>query len=519
MSDPVPHDPPSAAPRLLDLPLFGAGGEITDLPRGTGPRPVPWAAGSPAAPLRAAVGRHTDSASFGAAKYDARSVDWGLVRVFRQRASQVLAEQLRSRPGVDEEDRRELGRSIIRSLLEDHARADVVEGVRLMDLDAEQALASAIFDSLFGLGRLQPLVDLPDVENIEITGHDRVLLLYTDGRRESGPPVADSDEELVEFLAFLAAQRGGGERSFSSANPVLHLNLGNRARLAAIMEVSQRPVVRIRKHLMPQVSLATMREIGTVDSVLEQFLRAAVKARKSIVVSGAQGSGKTTFMRALADALDPWESVGTLETEYEIFLHEQDRPREPIALEARPGSGELGPHGRRAGAITLDDLFEHLLRFNLDRIVVGEVRGGEVMAMFKAMQSGAGSLSTTHAKNARDTIERLVTCVLSVHANEAYASRLVAQHIDLIVHLVALDDPATGRRRRVVAEVIEVDTGENFRPAVTHLFLPGPDGRAVAVGRPSFLDDLVRAGFDPGLLDAGHAVWARSRTLDLHGAR
>jgi pilus assembly protein CpaF len=325
--------------------------------------------------------------------------------------------------------------------------------------------------------------------------------------------VADSDEELIDFVSFLAAQRGGGERAFSSANPVLHLNLGGRARLAAIMEVSHRPVVRIRKHLLPSVSLATMRQIGTIDPVLEQFLAAAVRARKSIVVSGAQGSGKTTFMRALADALDPWESVGTLETEYEVFLHEQGRLREPIALEARQGSGELGPNGRRAGAITMDDLFEHMLRFNLDRIIVGEVRGGEVMAMFKAMQSGAGSLSTTHAKNARDTIERLVTCVLSVHSNEAYAARLVAQHIDLIVHLISLDDPHTGRRRRVVAEVIEVDTGEAFRPAVTDLFRPGPDGRAVAVGRPSFLDELVSAGFDPGLLDAVHAAWGGRRPL------
>jgi len=520
MSDRFPPAPPPAVPRLHDLPLFGPVGYVAEPLRPvTDPAAVPSPVVEAPPPARAPSQGSASTGPFGAGRYDGGSVDWGLVRVFRQRASQVLAEQLRSRPGVDEEDRRELGRSIIRSLLEDHARADVVDGGRLMELDAEQALASAIFDSLFGLGRLQPLVDLPDVENIEITGHDRVLLLHSDGRREVGPPVADSDEELVEFLAFLAAQRGGGERSFSSANPVLHLNLGNRARLAAIMEVSQRPVVRIRKHLMPRVSLATMREIGTIDPVLEQFLRAAVKARRSIVVSGAQGSGKTTFMRALAEALDPWESVGTLETEYEIFLHEQGRPREPIALEARPGSGELGPNGRRAGAITLDDLFEHLLRFNLDRIVVGEVRGGEVMAMFKAMQSGAGSLSTTHAKNARDTIERLVTCVLSVHTNEAYAARLVAQHIDLIVHLVSLDDPATGRRRRVVAEVVEVDTGENFRPAVTDLFLPGPEGRAVAVGRPSFLGELARAGFDPALLDAGHAVWARSGSLDLRGAR
>jgi pilus assembly protein CpaF len=79
-----------------------------------------------------------------------------------------------------------------------------------------------------------------------------------------------------------------------------------------------------------------------------------------------------TFMRALAAALDPWESVGTLETEYEVFLHEQNRPREPIALEARPGPGELGPNGRRAGAITLEDLFEHMLRFNLNRAQQGD---------------------------------------------------------------------------------------------------------------------------------------------------
>jgi pilus assembly protein CpaF len=528
MADHAGSAAPTQVPRLTDLPLFhhaapagppGLDHALTRVDPAT-PAAVP---ASPSAVSRAeersrarvaARGRRREPgrarSEVGLTGYDGRTVDWALVRVFRQRASQALAEQLRSRPGIDEEDRRELGRSIIRTLLEDHARADALDGTRLMDLADEEALAAAIFDSLFGLGRLQPLVDLPDVENIEITGHDNVLLLYADGRREVGPPVADSDEELVDVLAFLAAQRGGGERSFSSANPVLHLNLGGRARLAAIMEVSQRPVVRIRKHLLPHVSLATMREVGTVDPLLEQFLAAAVRARKSVVVSGAQGSGKTTFMRALADALDPWESVGTLETEYEVFLHEQGRPRQPIALEARPGSGELGPHGRRAGAITIDDLFEHLLRFNLDRIIVGEVRGGEVMAMFKAMQSGAGSLSTTHAKNARDTIERLVTCVLSVHANEAYAARLVAQHIDLIVHLRAIDDPATGRRRRVVSEVIEVDTGEGFRPAVTDLFRAGPDGRALAVGRPSFLDELVRAGFDARLLDGVHTAWART---------
>lgn len=514
-------------PRLVDLPLFQAVASTRPFPPAWSATPTAGGASAPTSvpglPAPPSQQMHTVDGDLGRRRrdpsasgdghvlrgYDTRRVDWGLVRAFRQRASQKLAEQLRSRPGVDDQDRRELGRSIVGGLLEDHSRAQALDGGRLMDLDDEQALASAIFDSLFGLGRLQPLVDLPDVENIEITGHDKVVLLFADGRREVGPSVADSDEELIEFLSFLAAQRGGGERAFTSANPVLHLNLGGRARLAAIMDVSPRPLVRIRKHLLPAVSLATMRQVGTVDGVLEQFLASAVRARKSIVVSGAQGSGKTTFLRALADALDPWESVATLETEYEVFLHEQGRVREPVALQARPGSGELGPNGRRAGAVTLDDLFEHVLRFNLDRVIVGEVRGGEVMAMFKAMQSGAGSLSTTHAKNARDTIERLVTCVMSVHSSEAYAARLVAQHIDLIVHLVTLDQKGDGRRQRVVAEVIEVDSGEGLRPAVTDLFRLGADARTMPVGRPSFLPDLVRHGFDPGLLDHGHARWAR----------
>src|SRR5205823_14731565 len=125
-----PSDPASV-PRLEshreDLLNGGSGA-------GRGRRPLRSAAPTPGSPW------------FGLTGYDARSVDWGLVRTFRQRASQKLAEQLRSRPGVDEEDRRELGRSIIRGLLEDHTRAEALDGSRLMELDDEQALAAAIFD-------------------------------------------------------------------------------------------------------------------------------------------------------------------------------------------------------------------------------------------------------------------------------------------------------------------------------------------------------------------------------------
>ena len=489
--------------RLSDLPLFARRGPAAP----PDPAAVPRSPLAPGYPGRPGVPGHPSRTTYHVPP--AGEIDWALVRTFRQLASQRLAEQLAHRLGVDEDDRRELGRAIVRDLLDEHARSELENGRPLLDPALESGVAAAVFDSLFGLGRLQSLVDLADVENIEITGHDRVILIYSDGRRELAPPVADSDEELVEFLAFLAARRGGSERSFSSANPSLHLNLqGGHARLMAIMEVSHRPVVRIRKHLIPRVSLGMLRELGTVDTVLEEFLGAVVRARKSIVVSGDQGSGKTTFVRALAGEIDPWESLATLETEYELFLHElPDRHRPPIALEARPGSGELLADGRRAGAITLEDMFEWVLRANLDRIIVGEVRGPEAMAMFKAMQSGAGSLCTTHAKSARDTIERLVTCVVSANGNEAFAARLVAQHVDVIVHLSARPDPATGRKRRMVDEVIQVTTGEGHRPAITDLFRPRPDGRAVPHTPPTFIDELAAVGFDPRLLDHRGGTW------------
>jgi Flp pilus assembly CpaF family ATPase len=454
-------------------------------------------------------------------------LDWDLVRTFRQTASQQLAAELRDRPGVDEETRRELGRDVIHRLLADHNQTEASSGRGLIDVDSEAVLAQAIIDALFGLGRLQPLVDDPDIENIEVTGHDQVRLIYADGRIEVGPPVADSDEELIDFLAFLAARRGEAERPFGFANPRLHLALPGRARLTAAAWITQRPTIRIRRQRLTNITLTELHQVGSISHTLAAFLHAAVHARRSIVVAGEMGSGKTTMVRALAAAIPPYESIATLETEYELYLDElPQRQLRPVeAWEARPGSGERGPDGRPAGAITLEDVFEDVLRHNLDRVIVGEVRGAEAMAMFKCMQAGAGSLSTIHARNARDTIGRLVTCVVAANVPEAYAHRLVAQNVDLIVHLSARVDPRTGQRRRHVAEVIEVNPGEEGRPATNQLFAPGPDGRATPRHSPSeqLLTDLEAAGFRHELLDSQDG-WtpqpaAATRTWDQPGER
>ncbi len=443
------------------------------------------------------------------------ALDWAQVRAFRQQAAELLTTQLRDRSGLDEEARREIGRGLIVAMLRDHADTLLAKGGQPPTPAQEHAMAGAIFDALFNLGRLQPLVDLTDVENIEITGCDPVYLDYGDGRGEIVPAIADSDEELIEALAFMAARSGvvagSGERAFSPATPILDLTLHGGLRLAARAWISPRPLVVIRRHRFTNIDLEDLRQLTMLGDAAAALLSAAMRANKTIVISGAQGAGKTTLARALCNELDPWERIGTIETEYELLLHTMpERHRRIVALEARPGTGERTPDGRAAGEITLDDLLYSALRLNLSRIVVGEVRGREILPLIKAAQAGAGTLSTTHAHSARAAIERLVTCALEAgpHITQDYAYLQIASHVDLIVQ-ISVDDQTRhgGRKQRYVSEIIEVSRGEGGRPAVTDVFAPGPDGRAVPRTRPSFLADLERAGFDPAWLDQPEGTW------------
>lgn len=470
------------------------------------PAPADW-------PTTSATGHHAGPRA---------PLDWSRIRRLRAKAAASLTDRLArdrdaGRTPLDEAGRRELGRALIVQVLEEDTNQRLSAGERIHDIDQHDAMVRAVFDSLFGMGRLQSLLDDDRIENIEIAGADRVHLIYAGGRVERGPAVADSDEELIEDLAFLATRSSSGGRSFTEANPRLDLRLPDGSRLAARAWITPRPVVTIRRHRLVDVDLGDLERLQMIDQGLRAFLAAAVRARKSIVVAGDQGAGKTTLVRALAAAIDPLnERIGTIETEYELALHDMPtRHERVVAMEARPGGPERGPDGRPIGRITLDEHVYDSLRKNLDRIIVGEVRGPEVLAMFKAMQAGAGSLSTLHAHSARAAVERLVTLALEAgpHVTETFAYRQVAENIHLIVHIARVRD-SNGVVHRFVDEVIEVTPGENQRPATTDVFGRGPDGRAVPRTPPTFIDDLIDEGFARSWFEQRSGAW----TTALHAA-
>ena len=408
-------------------------------------------------------------------------VDWRLVVALRRKAAEQIgqvAEQWLTTHGttMPEDDRKLQGRAIIRSVVRSHAEKLSSEGEALWSGEAESRYAEAVANAIFGYGRLSPVLSIPEAENIEITGWDCVMIQYGDGRREPHPPVADSDEELIEAVRFLG-ETATPPRPFDDAHPTMTLALGSRFRLHAIgFGLSHRPSVIIRQHTLTAVTLKELSDGGMLPLPLARLLAQAVAGRKSIVISGDQGAGKTTLLRALITEIPLTERFGTLETDYELLTHLQPNRRNMLALQAKIGLGEE-QGGRRVGEWSVADLIPEALRQNLSRLVVGEVRGAEAGAMFEAMQAGAGTLSTTHSHSATSTIDRLAARVaqggvLSVEE----AMRQIAHNINRIVHVMLQDDTWRGGvRKRFVSEVRQL-TGsvENGRPTTHLIYRAGP---------------------------------------------
>ncbi|WP_232247257.1 CpaF/VirB11 family protein [Kitasatospora azatica] len=500
---------PTAAPAPTAVPVPSSWAQPSPTALPVLPTPEPWAATAPPPPV----------------------VDPQVARELKRQVASELHQQisrLTATQGmeVDRATRRQRGRALIEETVarwsDAYAQTHGVPPTREQD----RALSEAVYDLLFRAGRLQPYLDDPEIENILINGCDDVWVSRVHQPLRKVPPVADTDVELVELLQDLARQHGGGERSLSSASPTLALRLEGGMRLQAMTEVTPRPYVAIRRHRVASATLADMVALGTVDATIAAFLASAIRARKNVMITGTQGVGKTSLLRAMAAEIPPDERIGTLESEFELWLHTLGHLRQVVPMEAREGNGER-IDGKVAGELSIGELIPAALRMTLSRIIVGEVRSGEVVPMLRVMTNGeGGSMCTLHARGPHMVVDRIAELCLEYgsHMTDTLAYRLTANAVDLIVHVAMVDETAVGgRRHRFVSHVLEVTgLGEQGRPALNTVFGPRPEigePRAVPHTPPNCLDDLRRAGFDAGLLQSAYGSWTAPLSLRIGGLR
>ncbi|HEX5115987.1 MAG TPA: ATPase, T2SS/T4P/T4SS family [Pseudonocardiaceae bacterium] len=423
-----------------------------------------------------------------------------------QLSQRIRADESAGRPPMDAPARRRLAEVILQDAAEAHAQAELrnsAAGGMLVPPEVEQRLIRQVLDEVFGMAGLQPLLADAQIENINVNG-DRVFVKYADGRRRRLPPVVASDTELIELIRDLATRSGVEERRFDRGSPIVNFQLPGGERVSAVMAVTARPSVSIRRHRFTTVTLAELREHGTIDLALENFLKALVRAKRNVLVTGGTAIGKTTLLRGLASAIPAWERLVTIEDVFELGLGEDaDAHPDVVALQSRE------PNIEGQGEISLSDLVWQSLRMSPDRVIVGEVRGPEVIPLTNAMSMGNdGSMGTLHASTSQGAFTKLAA--YAVQGPERLpmeaTNLLVAAALHFVVHL---DKPRDDPSKRVVSSIREVVGADGAQIISNEVWRPGPDLRAVpgAPLRTETVDLLVAAGFDPDLIERREGWW------------
>lgn len=381
-------------------------------------------------------------------------------------------------------------RAVISTYLDRDATQRLLGGQSTLSPDEELEITRSTIDHFMGLGPLQRLLEDPDITDIHVRGTGPVWVKHRDGNRTELPSVVDSDDELIRLVRNASSRSSRGERRFDASTVECNLCLPDGSRLFAVMDVSASPSVVIRKHQFALSSLDELHQGGLLSDELKAFFRAAVRARRNIIVAGGTGSGKTTLLRALINEIPRNERIITIEDAYELGIDRfADLHPDFDTLQSRP------PNIEGRGEIALADLTRMALRMDPDRVVVGEVRGSEAFPMLLAMSQGNnGSMCTIHADSTRSVFPKLAAYVSMANTGLPVdvVNLVIANAVHLVVHI-----ELTGGVRRIssVREVVDAD-GPRI---ISNEIFEARDGGTAEVAYPmtgELRELLLEFGFD-----------------------
>jgi len=359
-------------------------------------------------------------------------------------------------------------------------------------------VVNAVSDAVVGMGPIEFLLKDPDVTEVMVNGPDDVYVERKGRIERVVGRLFEGEEAVLHVIERIVAPLG---LRVDATSPWVDARLPDGSRVHAIVPPLSLcgPVLNVRKFSSIPIGPAELLANGTLGFRMLGFLAACVRGRLNVVISGGTSSGKTTLLGVLSSFVPQEERLITIEDAAELRLAQPH----VIGLEARPASVE----GR--GEVTVRDLVRNSLRMRPDRIVVGEVRGGEALDMLQAMNTGHdGSLSTAHANSARHALWRLETMALmsDVDLPVAHVRAQVASAIDVVVHTARLRDG-----RRVVFQIAAVDELDGAGdPVVIEIFgfrpRVGRHGAFVCTGIvPRVVASLAERGedLDPRCFDSG----------------
>ena len=323
-------------------------------------------------------------------------------------------------------------------------------GTECCSIQQRVSIVQQVYSSIRGFGLLDSIISDDTITEVMINGPDNVFI-EQNGRLFKMDKHFESQRKLEDVIQRIVGLAG---REVNQANPICDTRLPDGSRVNVVLPPIELfgPTLTIRKFSKTPMTIEKLIQYGSITQEIADKLEILVRAKYNIFISGGTGSGKTTFLNALSNYIPKDERVITIEDSAELQITGVDNL---VSLETRNANTS------GAGQITIRDLIKSSLRMRPERIIVGEVRGGEALDMLQAMNTGHdGSLSTGHANSTQDMLSRLETMVLQGAEGlplEAIKQQ-IASAVDIIIHLSRLRDKS--RKTMEITEVVGVENGQ-----------------------------------------------------------